>query len=299
MPEYIHTMLATLGGQPQVVTFTLDLLLQRGIPISELLVLHPEALDERLQRSLERLNAEFVGDYYQFGGHPQRCRLRSHVLQLDTAPLDDIVDDASAKGVLDTVHRLVRDLKQQHRRIHLSVTGGRRLMALLAISAAHLHFDHLDHIWHIYTPYAIRQEVNEGALMHVPAEAGVNLIEVPFVPWGAYFPTLSQSVDTDQGMRRLQAAQMDAQQHTRCAKVVARTTPRQLEVLQAFAGGLNQQEVAHELHITISTVDAHKTRLLELCREVWNIEEDARLGYHFLYKTFAAYFNNNQFTSLQ
>ena len=297
MPEYIHTMVATLGGQPQVVTFTLDLLLQRDIPISEVIILHPEALDERLQRSLARLNAEFVSDYYRFSDRPQRCRLRSYVLQLDGAPLEDITDDMSAKGVLDTVHRLVRDLKQQDRRIHLSVTGGRRLMALLAISAAHLHFDHFDHIWHIYTPYALRPLVNEGALMHAPADARVNLIEVPFVPWGAYFPTLSQSVDTAQGMRRFQTAQMDVQQHARCEQVVAKATPRQLDVLRAFASGLDQQEVAKELHITISTVDAHKTRLLELCRELWNIEEEQHLGYHFLYKTFAAFFNHEQYNS--
>src|SRR6266487_777913 len=128
--KYVDTLVATLGGQPQVVTFTLDLLLQRGIPISEVIILRPESSDERLQCSLAHLNAEFVGDFYQFGDRPERCRLRSYVLQLDDTPLDDIVDDSSAKGVLDTVHRLVRDLKQQHRRNHLSVTGGRRLMSL-------------------------------------------------------------------------------------------------------------------------------------------------------------------------
>src|SRR5207245_10311299 len=130
---------------------------------------------------------------HQLSDRPRRCRLRSDALHSDAARPEHIVDDTSAKGVLDTAHRLVRDLKQQHRRIHLSVTGGRRLMSLLAISAAHLHFDHLDHIWHIYTPYAIRPDVNEGAQMHVPAKAGVRLIEVPFVPWGTYLPTLPQS----------------------------------------------------------------------------------------------------------
>ena len=59
MSTYIHTLLATLGGQPQVVTFTLDLLLQRGFPISEVIVIHPQAAHPRLQHSLDRLNAEF------------------------------------------------------------------------------------------------------------------------------------------------------------------------------------------------------------------------------------------------
>ena len=61
MSKYIHTLLATLGGQPQVVTFTLDLLLQRGFPISEVILVHPEASHPRLQHSLDCLNAEFVG----------------------------------------------------------------------------------------------------------------------------------------------------------------------------------------------------------------------------------------------
>ncbi len=53
MSTYIHTLLATLGGQPQVITFTLDLLLQRGYPISEVVLVHPEATHPRLQQSLE------------------------------------------------------------------------------------------------------------------------------------------------------------------------------------------------------------------------------------------------------
>ncbi len=290
-------MIATLGGQPQVVTFTLDLLLQRGYPISEVFILHPQATDERLQHLIALLNAEFVGDYYQFRDHSHRCRLRSHILQLDETPLEDIVDDISATGVLDTIHRLVRDLKQQRRCIHLSITGGRRLMSLLSISAAHLHFDHSDHIWHIHTPSQIRKEANEGAHMHVPTEAGVRLIGAPFVPWGTYIPNLPQSVDTAQAMRQTQTVHMDTQQRALCQRVVERASPREREVLQAFARGLNQQEVAKALGITTRTVDAHKTKLLDLCREIWNIKTDTRLGYHFLYKTFAPYFNNDDYTA--
>ena len=88
---------------------------------------------------------------------------------------------------------------------------------------------------------------------------------------------------------------MDAQEHARCEQVVQQLTPRQREVLQAFAEGLTIQEVAERLCITIKTVDAHKTRLLELCREVWDIDPNAsRLGFHFLYKTFASYFDSQQ-----
>ena len=293
MLKYIHTLLATLGGQPQVVTFTLDLLLQRGFPISEVILVHPEASHPRLQHSLDCLNAEFVGDRYQVSG--QTIHLRSHVLQLDDEPLDDIVDEVSADGALNTIHHLIRSLKRQHRCIHLSITGGRRLMSSIATEAALLNFTHSDHIWHIYTPEAVQRQVNEGTFMHISPQDGVHLIERHFVPWGTYFSDLSQTINTAQEAIHSQKRKMDTLEQARCDQVVQQSTGRQLDVLRAFAEGLNIQEVAERLCITTRTVDAHKTKLLELCREVWAIEQSAsRLGYHFLYKTFAPYFDSQQ-----
>jgi DNA-binding CsgD family transcriptional regulator len=292
MSKYVHTLLATPGGQPQVVTFTLDLLLRRGFPISEVIVIHPEASHPRLQHSLDCLNAEFVGDQYHIDGRTINCHFRPHVLHLDDEPLADIVDDESADGTLDTLHHLICDLKRQRRHIHLSVTGGRRLMALLATSVAFLNFDRHDRVWHIYTPEAIQQCTNEGALMHVSTEAGVRLIESPSMSLGAYLPSQAQSFDAAQSAQR---SRLDAQERARCKQVVKLATERQLDVLRAFAEGLNIQEVAERLYISTRTVDAHKTKLLELCREVWAIEQSAsRLGYHFLYKTFAPYFDSQQ-----
>jgi CRISPR-associated protein Csx14 len=295
MPEYMHTLLATLGGQPQVVTFTLDLLLQRNVPINEVIVIHPEASRPRLQHSLACLNAEFTGDRYRLDG--RTIHLRSHVLRIDGATIDDIVDDASAMGTLNTIHRLIRDLKLQNRCIHLSVTGGRRLMSLLAISAAQLHFDHLDRIWHIYTPDAVRTQAKEGSLMHVSAKDGVQLIQGPFVPWGTYFPTLPDASAETQ--RSLQIKQMDTQKYARCASVLKQATEREREVLRAFAQDRNPQEVAQLLNISTKTIDTYKTKLLGLCRNAWAIDPGTRLDYHFLRKTFAPYFNSDEYTSSQ
>ncbi|MEO8970201.1 MAG: CRISPR-associated ring nuclease, partial [Ktedonobacteraceae bacterium] len=146
MLDHKHVLLATLGGQPQVVTFTLDLLL-KDFPISEVIVIHPQASQPRLHHSLACLNAEFASDYYKVT--ERAIHFRSHVLYLDHNPIDDITDDTHADGTLDTIHRLISDLKRKGYHIHLSVTGGRRLMSLLAISVAALNFDRHDHIWHI------------------------------------------------------------------------------------------------------------------------------------------------------
>src|SRR5260370_33844092 len=180
MSTYAHTLLATLGGQPQIVTFTLDVLLQRGFPISEVIVVHPQASHPRLQHSLACLNAEFFGDRYQASG--QTIHLRSQVLQRDDELLDDIVDEGSADGALNTIHHLIRSLKRQHRCIHLSITGGRRLMSSIATEAALLNFTHSDHIWHIYTPEAVQRQVKEGTLMHISPHAGLHLNHQHLLP---------------------------------------------------------------------------------------------------------------------
>ena len=291
MPDHTHILLATLGGQPQVVTFTLDLLLNAGFPISEVIVIHPKASQPRLQRSLACLSSEFAGDYYKAADRV--IHFRSHVLQLDGEPINDIIDDSHADGTLDTIHQLIGDLKRQGHRIHLSVTGGRRLMSLLAIPVASFNFDRHDHIWHIYTPEHIVEKVKDGKLMHVPSDAGVRLIKGQFISLGAYVYDPSQPFRTAQARQR---TQMDALEHTRCTSVKERLTDRELDVLRAFAKGLTQQEVVKELSITTKTVDRHKTKLLDICREVWAIDPKAHIGYHFLYKTFAPFFDSTEYT---
>lgn len=303
MPELepIHTLVATLGGQPQVVTFTLDLLLQRGIPIREVIVIHPATLPHA-QTSIARLSAEFIGDRYRIGEHTITIHFRRHMLRYYEQLIDDIVDERTADGALNTMDQIIRSLKQQQRTIHFSITGGRRLMSLLSFSAALLNFESTDRIWHIYTPDTVRQRVNDGAMMHVSSEEKVCLIEVPFARLAQ--PILSRLLNTNptnvKATINLEIERTRAEEYKRCKAVIDAATPRQREVLRAFAKGLNQQEVARQFQITISTVDAHKTKLLEICRTTWGINErdGSRLGYHFLYKTFAAYFNNNEYTSI-
>jgi len=289
--KYTHTLLATLGGQPQVVTFTLDLLLRREFPISEVIVIHPFASQKRLQRSLEHLNAEFVGDRYQFDGHALNCRFRPKVLELDRVPLDDISDSTSAKGTRETIYRFIQELKQQPRHIHLSVTGGRRLMSLLAISAAQLKFDPFDHIWHIYTPETLQEQVEAGKQMHVPADAGVKLIEVPFIPLGAYFAGIEQVAESSQAVQH----HMDAQERRRCQNVEqALDHKRPLDILKAFAQGMSPQEASERLHISMSTVSTHSSKIFIECRTAWDLPINYALSYHFLREHFGRYFGYDE-----
>ena len=55
-------LVAPLGGQPQVVTFALDLLLAQGVAVDEVVVIHLAA--PRYRQAYRRLAEAFPGDRY-------------------------------------------------------------------------------------------------------------------------------------------------------------------------------------------------------------------------------------------
>lgn len=281
------TMLATLGGQPQVVTFALDELLARGEQIREVVVLHLGPENPRFGQALARLGAEFASDRYR----GRRIRFRPVPVRNARGRLPDIRDATEAEAALQAIHELIATLKAQGRRLHVCIAGGRRLLALLSMSSAMLHFSHHDRMWHLYTPEDFLAQADEGAIMHAGAEDGIRLIQVPLVPWGVYFPQLRQlaQVSPSQAMA-VPAFWLDETDRRRCQAVIEQLTPRQCEVLRAFAQGASPQEVAEALCITLSTVDDHKKVILAECRNAWEVSEGTWLTYHFLREKFGPFF---------
>ena len=161
-------------------------------------------------------------------------------------------------------------------------------MSLLAISVASLNFDRHDHIWHIYTPEDVLAQAKDGRLMHVPDNSGVKLIQGPFIALGAYIANPTQSFQQAQAEQR---SQMDAQEDARRKQVINQASPGQLKVLKAFSQELNPQQVANQLGIELVTVHSHKSVLLRLCRNAWNINDNEYIDYHFLQVKFAHHQN--------
>ena len=277
--------IATLGGQPQVVTLALDVLLARGEPIGELIVVHLSEQNPRYRAALALLAREFAGDRYQ--GRP--CRYRPQAVTLGGAPLDDLASEAATGAALNTFSRLIQRLKQQDRAIHLCLSGGRRLLGMLAMSALQLYGDHADQVWHLYASDAIRQRTADGAELHLPAGADMRLVRVPVLPLGQYFPWLRPLADADGLSLHARVRAIDAAEYERCRQVDDQLTPSQREVLRTIARGLTPQEAAAELKVAISTIHAHKTPIFELCRAAWDLPPDRALDYRWLREKFRAY----------
>jgi len=282
------TLISTLGGQAQVVTFALDDLLQRGETVHDVIILHLAPQDARQQRALAQLENEFAHDRYA----SQPCRLRRLPVRRGMLPLTRISDEAAAEATWQTVHELIVQLKSDGQHLNLCVAGGPRLIALMAMSAASLLFDHHDRLWHMYTPPNFLERAKNGAILHAAPDDGVRLIQVPIAPWGAYFPALrSLAQATPAQVIAAQTQWLDGAERERCQQVVNMLTERQLDTLRVFARGSNPQEAAEVLTVSVKTVDAHKTVILDQCRSAWHLPEDQHLTYHFLREKFGRYFS--------
>ena len=266
-----------MGGQAQVVTFALDGLLAQGEQVGTVLVLHLAVDDRRVRRALAQLSAEFAGGRYR--GRP--LLFRHLAVQVNGRPLLAIRTAREAEGVWNMARDLLAELKSGGEQLHLCIAGGPRILALTLTTAAMLQCDHRDRLWHLYTPREFLAQARDGAILHAPPEAGVRLVPVPFVPWGAYFPALRALSRPAAAVPSIISADGDC-----CMSVWERLTERQREVLRALAEGLSPQEAAERLHVALSTVDSHKTEIFAECRAAWGLSEGTRLTYHFLREKF-------------
>ena len=97
------------------------------------------------------------------------------------------------------------------------------------------------------------------------------------------------------GNNQLPQQQIDNINHQRCQNVIDQLTQRQREALRAFARGLDPQQVAAELGITVSAVHSLKKPILEECIIAWGLDERKRIQYHWLREAFAGFFHERAF----
>ncbi len=277
-------MIATLGGQPQLITFALDALLAQGETIREVIVLYLSAEGSRVNRALAKLTTEFINDSY--AGRP--CRLRPIPIRDGLARLPDIQNEDNANATWEMLRDLIVTLKNERHTLHVCVSGGRRMMALVMVSVALLHFSYRDKLWHIYTPDPFLAQAREGAIMHARPEDGVRLVQVPLAPLGQHFPALRELIQATPVNMKSQFGWLDETERQRCQIVVSQLTPRELEALKAFAAGRSPQAVADEMNIGLNTVNTYKKKIFELCRSTWPDQKTIR--YYHLREWFGPFF---------
>ncbi len=294
-------LIATLGGKPQVVTFVLDALLTSGVPVRRVCVVHLSAHDPRIQGSLNKLQVDLHTTYgksaLRFESvpiHTPPSAIQGTYAAIKGRPVDSVDDPSAAEAIWMTFHRLIGALRVEGYGIHLCVTGGPRLIALQALSAATLLLTPQDRCWHLYTPPALREAAGEGKIMHVTEGAsalgGVSLIPVPVLPLGLFIPGLQQAALQSPDQILAAGRQwLSAQDAQRCREVIRRLTPRQRDVLRELARpGARAKTVATRLNVTVATVNSHQGVIRAECRNAWGLSPTERVDAQFLREHFGA-----------
>lgn len=264
------TLVATLGGQPQIITFLMDLLHAQGHSVDQVVLVYPGGA-QRYIHAYRKVAEEFSGDYYGFLKRP--CHLRAVPLSANGALLEECCFPAEIEATREAFQDLLSGLKDAGQTIHLGLSGGRRMLSILAVEVAMRYLQPTDHLWHIYTPPDWTAKARDGALMHLPPAAGLQLIGVPFMPWGALFPGLRPLLErAPQQALNPSLILLNEADRRRCARVWQRLTPRQKDALVALAEGADHKQAAQKLGVMPSTIASHRDAIVDKCEQVWQAD---------------------------
>lgn len=193
-PEQI--LIATLSSEPQGVTRVLDWLLAYGYPIGEVVVVHTTGAV--IQPALAAVASEFAAGFYG------DIRYRQVVVAGSAGPIADIRSVADTGALLQTLYRVMRQARRFNQPIHLSITSGRKTMAVYGMTAAQLLFTEQDHIWHMMAPDP------SGGIdkrLHAANDEPLEMVEVPVLRW-AVAGTAAALLELDDPWEALQRQQM-------------------------------------------------------------------------------------------
>lgn len=187
-------LVATLGTRPQVATIALDLLLQAGECIDEVVVIHTsrprptKGIPDRppldlMDACLRALEQEFPRrNAYTHAKRP--CTYRPLRLAVQGQPIDDVHSAEDARAVMAAIFHEVQTLKKRGMVVHLSIAGGRKSMSVYGMATAQLLFDSADRLWHLLSDPAFEAS---GA-MHPSCPADAHLVRIPVLPISTVFP---------------------------------------------------------------------------------------------------------------
>ena len=261
------TLIATLGSEAQVITATYALLQQQSERISCLEVIHTTALsDTPTHDALQRLRIALQAI-------PQLTSSFYPLLTPTHQPLLDVNTETAARAAFQLIYQRVYQAKQAATRVHLSIAGGRKTMAVFGMAAAQLLFDEDDCLWHLYST---GEFLASKRLWPQPGDE-VHLIPVPVLTWSRVSPMLA-------GLRTLQDP-FEALEHVKKLKLTEKmeqsrqfftqqlTPAEQKVVTMLVIQGDSDQEIGRALHLSPRTIEQHLRSAYQKAADHWQLME--------------------------
>jgi len=266
-------MLATLGSEAQVVTAALDLFRAQGEQISQVVVIHTSApAGSPVAAALQRLVEAFAEP-----GAPVALRL-APVLDALSRPLADVDTPAAAEAAFRLMYREALSAKRAGLRLHLSIAGGRKTLAVYGMACAQLLFDEDDRLWHLYSS----GEFLASRRLHPAPGDDVHLIPIPVIRWGHISPVLTGLSQLDdpfaaaEQVRRLQLSEKLEQARSFILGSLTASERRAAALL--VQEGLSDQEIAERLTLSPRTVEQQLRSAYKKASDHWGLAAVGRAG---------------------
>ena len=254
-------LIATLGTEPQVVTVTLDLLRREGSSIREVVVIHtkPTGL---IGKALVHLRREFHDSSTY-----KDVSLRLVCLDNRGTLLADVDRKEGSEAAFRALYREVLRAKRSGCRVHLSVAGGRKTMAVFGMATAQLLFDREDRLWHL---------VSEGSLLtekrlHPEPGDQAHLIPIPVLRWSSIAPAATELILSDDpfdALSRQDRMRRQEEQRTQAAFLRGWLTPAERKLAELIVReGISNAEAGERLSRSPKTVANQLTSIYAKLRE--------------------------------
>ncbi len=246
------TLIATLGSEPQVVTTAYDLLVEKGLSLSKLIILHTSGGERKVDQAVEVLRRELPA--YA----PDLLEVKFQPLQSPSGiDLKDIDSPGSVQSYFRMLYQLVWQEKRSEKSVHLCIAGGRKTMAVYGMSVAQLLFDETDYLWHLFSS----GEFLSSKRMHPAYGDEVRLVRIPVISWSSITPVLTGLRDVEDpylALERIKDLQLKEKYEAARIFVLGQLTPAERRVVGLLVEeGLSDIEIAERLVVSPRTVEQH------------------------------------------
>ena len=265
-------LIATLGTEPQVVTAALDLIIQQGENVSKVIVLHTTSRELPIEKAVTTLHQAFA-----------KLKDQDHIsyqllpIVTDSGRLvRDVATPLESQAAFRSLYNQVRMAKNAGYRVHLSIAGGRKTMAVFGMVTAQLLFDEDDRLWHLYSG----GEFLESRRLHPKTEDDVHLIPIPVVQWSNVAPILLDFSDIEDPIEALshqQELRIKERLEDMRAFVLGSLSPAEERVVALLVkDGLSDNELAEKLHLSPRTVEQHLRSAYRKASDHWGLSDIGR-----------------------
>lgn len=275
-----ESMIATLGVEPQVFTITLDTLIEAGKKIDQATVIftdHPA-----IKSALDTIKKEFKDEVYP------GLSLRPIAVSSSKGPVKDFQSEEELQALLRTLYAEIRQARQEGRAVHLCISGGRKVMGVIAMTVAQLLFGPDDQVWYLITE---GWKPGSDRHLHVTTDQ-VRLIPVPVLRWqeaGTLMQTVTELDDPQEVLFWYDRLTKKAEEKRRGEFIKHWLTPAERQVAQAACRGFDNATIATRLKKRKQTV-ANQLRCIYEKLHEWLGYPDYNADRNVLIAQFAPYF---------